>query len=199
MQPAGWLRHWLACADSPNSADMIFALAGRQERKTYALELFEQGFAPRLLLSVARFEIRRFAKLSLPVAIDLVPLASPIPPPQRHFFINFDKESYEVERIPVRSFGTLGEIEGLASWLARRGQIRSLLIISSGAHLRRVRMCCRVLLPRRLELRFLASPTKKTIGDGPPEPSLYPELLKLPLYRILLSVRRAEAATEEAK
>jgi hypothetical protein len=49
------LYDWLACADSVADGDLIFAVAGRQSRKMFALELFSQGHAPKLLLSVARF------------------------------------------------------------------------------------------------------------------------------------------------
>ena len=197
------LRDWLTCVDSLGPADLIFAMAGRQARKGYALELFEQGFAPRLLLSVGRFEIRRFATLRLPVPVDLLALASSIPPPQRHFFVDFEGCACQVERIPVRRFGTLNEIEALARWLAGRAEIRSLLIISSGVHLRRVRMCCRTLmrteLRKGLRIGFLATPAAETGGDGKLEPSPLSELLKLPIYRAVLAIRHVVPATESAK
>jgi hypothetical protein len=184
------LRDWLTCADSLVRADLIFAMAGRQARKSYALELFEQGFAPRLLLSVGRFEIRRFATLRLPVPVDLLFLASSIPPPQRHFFAGFERGNCQAERIPVRAFGTLNEIEALARWLEGRDEIRSLIVISSGVHLRRVRMCCRALLRKGLRLRFLAAPAAGIGGDGKLEPSALSELAKLPIYRAVLACRR---------
>lgn len=183
------LRGWLTCADAVGRADLIFAMAGRQARKSYALGLFERGFAPRLLLSVGRFEIRRFATLKLPAPVDLLSLAAPISPPQRHFFVSFDGPNCQVARIPVRAFGTLNEIEALGEWLERRGEIRSLVVISSGVHLRRVRMCCRALLPKGLELRFLAAPAGETEGDCKPEPSALSELVKLPIYRGVLAYR----------
>ena len=190
------LRDWLSCADSLGPADLIFVMAGRQARKSYALELFERGFAPRLLFSVGRFEIRRFARLKLPVPVDLLALASSIPPPQRHFFVGFEGGACQVERIPVRTFGTLNEIEALAGWLADRAEIRSLLIISSGVHLRRVRMCCRTLMRKGLRIGFLAAPAAEAGGDGKLEPSPLSELLKLPIYRAVLATRRAVPATE---
>jgi hypothetical protein len=187
------LSGWLTCADPVSRADLIFAVAGRRARKSYALDLFEQGFAPRLLLSVGRFEIRRLATLKLPVPVDLLALASSIPPPQRHFFVGFEGGACQVERIPVRTFGTLNEIEALAGWLAGREEIRSLLIVSSGVHLRRVRMCCRTLLRRRLReglrINFLAAPAAEAGEDGKLEPSPWSELMKLPVYRAVLATR----------
>jgi hypothetical protein len=58
------LHAWLSPADAPQSADLIFVLAGRVYRKEYALDLFRQGLAPRILFSVSRFEIRRFSKMA---------------------------------------------------------------------------------------------------------------------------------------
>ena len=49
-------------------------LAGRENRKEYGLKPFTRGVAPMVLLSVARYEIRRFSQLSL--AFD-VPLDQP--------------------------------------------------------------------------------------------------------------------------
>jgi hypothetical protein len=147
----------LACSDGPAEADLIFALAGRRDRKVYALHLFAGGLAPRLLLSVGRFEIRRFTELDLPVKLDLLNLASQIVPAQRHFFVSFEGGRVQAERIPVGRFGTLREIEALAQWLQERPSIERVLVISSSAHLRRVQMCCRALLPGGRIVRLVAS------------------------------------------
>ena len=158
------LYDWLACADSVADGDLIFAVAGRQSRKMFALELFSQGRAPKLLLSVARFEIRRFAKLPLPVYVDLLSIAAPIPAPARHFFVSFEARKSAVEFIQLRGrFGTLREIQALAAWLKDRPTINSVLVVSSASHLRRVRLCCRAFLPRRLQFRMLADPNENPL------------------------------------
>jgi uncharacterized SAM-binding protein YcdF (DUF218 family) len=168
-------------------ADLIFVLAGRENRKQFGIELFWHGVAPMLLLSVARFEIRRYAKLPVTPKIDLLELAAPVPPPQRHFFVFHDAQSATATRIPVRLFGTLSEIAGLASWLSRRKQISSLLIITGKAHMPRVRLCCRHLLPGRLRVGFQAVPDPDTrfwerllLRSS--------ELLKLIVYFLVLQV-----------
>lgn len=155
------LYDWLSPSDPIGPANLIFALAGRQSRKLYALELFRQGVGNSLLLSVGRFEIRKFAQLSWPAEIDLVRVAAPTPAAIRHYFVSLKAGKTEVELISVGRLGTLSEIRALAAWLYRRPHIRSLLIVSSGPHLRRVRACCRVLLPEGVQLRFLSTP-----GDG---------------------------------
>jgi hypothetical protein len=158
------LYDWLACADSVADGDLIFPVAGRQSRKMFALELFSQGRAPKLLLSVARFEIRRFAKLPLPVSLDLLSIAASIPAPVRHFFVSLEAGKSAVEFVRLRGrFGTLREIQALATWLRDHPNINSVLVVSSASHLRRVRMCCRAFLPRRLQFRMLADPNENPL------------------------------------
>src|ERR1700758_731610 len=101
-----WLRAWLSPADTPRPVDLLFVLAGRVARKEFALRLFQENLAPRILFSVGRFEIRRFSKMQLPVPLDLLNLAQELPPPQRHYFAFFHAQRVQVELIPPRRFGT---------------------------------------------------------------------------------------------
>src|SRR5262245_11773192 len=59
-------RHETPGYHSGMSDDAIFVFAGRESRKRFGVRLYREGRAPRLLLSVGRFEWRRFADLSLP-------------------------------------------------------------------------------------------------------------------------------------
>src|SRR5712691_3572328 len=190
------LHAWLSPADAARAADLIFVLAGQASRKHYALELFRQGLAPRLLFSVARFEIRRFSKMPLPVPLDLLELARDVPPPQRHFFVFFQHREVQVTPILPRRFGTLTEIASLARWLENNPEIHSLLIISNEAHLRRIGICSRSLLPRGREVVLLAVP--RSISSSVEERSStidstradVLEFLKVVVYRVLLALRR---------
>jgi uncharacterized SAM-binding protein YcdF (DUF218 family) len=176
---------WLARADPPANADAIFVLAGRKSRKVFAIRLLEQGAASRILFSVGRFEIRRFPELGLPQTIDLLQMAQAIPPPQRHFFVLFANQQFTVQRIPVRMLGTLSEIAALADWLLAHPEISSLLVVSSGAHLRRLRMCCRRLLRRNVNCSFVPAPQES--GDnGPGRKALLLELFKVACYLLIL-------------
>jgi hypothetical protein len=148
---------WLACADEVCNGDIIFALAGRQSRKIFALELFSQRRAPGLILSVGRFEIRRFADLHWPAPLDLMKIAAPVSPPQRHFFASYWNGESAVELVRRHKFGTLSEIEALAAWLKRHPEINFLLVVSSGPHLRRVQLCCRILLSSSVQVRYLGA------------------------------------------
>src|SRR5258708_20274647 len=96
--------------------------------------------------------------------MDLVERGQSIPPPQRHFLVLFENEQFTLQRIRVRTLGTLSEIDALADWLGAHPGISSLLVVSSGSHLRRLRICCRALLPRKLKTSFLPTPPH----DAPP-------------------------------
>lgn len=202
------LRAWLSLADPPGRADLIFVLAGRVHRKEYALELFRQGLAPRLLFSVGRFEIRRFSKMSLPAPLDLLKIAQEVPPPQRHYFVSFDGQGVHADHVLPGRFGTLTEIAALGRWLDANPQVRSVLIISSADHLRRVRMCCRSLLKADTKLAYLAAPVNppelpvpETVGvsteqklpdervDPPSLRENLQELFKVTVYWVLLKFR----------
>jgi uncharacterized SAM-binding protein YcdF (DUF218 family) len=202
------LHNWLSPADPPRRADLIFVLAGRMHRKDYALALFRQGLAPRILISVGRFEIRRFSRMTLPVPLDLLGLAQEAPPPDRHYFVFFHGLEVRTEPVQPRRFGTLTEIDALARWLDAHPEIRSVLLVSSGTHLRRLRLCCRSLLSPGIELVFTAAPPSlpapaeslssegnKGIGQAEGKyafastPADLLELLKLSIYWFLLKIR----------
>src|SRR2546428_13781518 len=116
---------WLACADPVCDGDLIFALAGRQSRKIFALELFLQRWAQALILSVGRFEIRRFANLGWPDPLNLLQIAAPVSPSKRHFFVSFWKGESAAEFVRRGRFGTLSEIQALATWLREHPNINS--------------------------------------------------------------------------
>jgi uncharacterized SAM-binding protein YcdF (DUF218 family) len=180
-----FLLNWLARADSAASADAIFVLAGHKSRKLFAIQLLGQGIAPRILFSVGRFEIRRFPDLGLPQTIDLLQMAQSIPPPQRHFFVLFENQQFTVQRIPVRLLGTLGEIDALADWLLAHPEISSLLVVSSGSHLRRLRMCCRRLLRRNVKCSFVATP-EESGSNGSNRKAILLECFKTACYLVFL-------------
>jgi hypothetical protein len=192
----GRLGSFLACGDTPEPADLIVALAGRESRKDYALSLYRQSFAPRMLLSTGRFELRRFSQLAVPEPVDLIAQAASIPPPQRHFFVSFTPEGSAIEWVPLRRPGTLEEVQALAGWLRSRPAIRSVLIITSPLHLRRVRLCCRALFPGPLLVRLVGVPQErpdlssglwsKAAGAG----DIPREIVKLLGYKVLLAVAR---------
>jgi len=134
------LRNVLFQEDSPQPSDLIFVLAGRPERKVYGLELFRQGIAPRLILSVGRFEVRRMDHLGFQ-HLNLRELTARLPPNERHFFIDIVGDS---QRVIVRSDagkGTQAELMSLSRYL-EPDRVSSLLLVSTSVHLGRVRHYC---------------------------------------------------------
>ena len=176
---------WMTRADPPAHADAIFVLAGHKSRKVFAIQLLEQGIAPRLLFSVGRFEIRRFPELGLPQTIDLLQMAQKIPPTQRHFFLLFESQQFTVQRIPVRMLGTLSEIDALADWLLAHREISSLLVVSSGSHLRRLRMCCQRMVRRNVKCSFVATPMGSR-ENGSNRKGVLLEFFKIGCYLVIL-------------
>jgi hypothetical protein len=148
----------------PDRPDLIFVLAGRQTRKLYGLSLWRQGVAKHLLLSVDRFEIRRFAELALPVWQELWDARLRTLPAMRHFFVSFDGSDWGVERVPLGHFGTLSEIRALKNWLYRQAQDSSLLIVTDSMHVFRVNMCCRRVLGRHHCYHCIGVPGNRAEG-----------------------------------
>lgn len=124
---------------------MHFFFAGRPERKTYGLKLYHEGYASRLIFSVGRFEWRHFLQLGLEDYGGLLDLVEATPYFQRHFFVHMTLTATSAFGIPKRQFGTLSEAMALSEFIERL-QIKKLMIISSGFHLRRavkaVKNCC---------------------------------------------------------
>lgn len=186
------LYDWLSSAETVCPSDAIVCLSGRQSRKVFALELFEQGLAQTLLLSVWRFEVRKFSQLLWPAEINLLQVAVSTEPRLRYYFVSFERGRTQVERILRGRFGTLSEIRALADWLTKRPEIRSVLVVSSAPHLRRVRACCHALLPPGLRIHFIATPNDGALARGSwwrnrsSRDVVLNELPKLLVYRLLL-------------
>lgn len=136
---------FLNVGSHPFKVDCIFVFAGRPERKVYGLELYRAGYAKHLIFSVGRFEWRRFLQLEIEGSDELLKLVEATPPLRRHFFVQLDQTGAKVFKIPKRKFGTLGEAMALPE-LIERLSIKSLILVSSGYHLRRAvnaaKNCC---------------------------------------------------------
>jgi hypothetical protein len=187
---------WLGRANGiGDRADLIFVLAGRQSRKRYGLQLLREQKAPSLLLSVARFDVRRTAQLDIPAQIDLRKMAAAMPASQRHFFLLVANGGCSAERIRTGRLGTLSEIKALAEWLLDRPSLRSILIVTSGSHVRRVRLCCGKLLSNGLQFHIITVPAEMAEEEHgwSRAANLFAELGKLVAYWLVLLPRRARA------
>jgi hypothetical protein len=148
---------YLDIRDSPARSDLIFVLAGRPERKVYGLQLYHKGFAPRLVLSVGRFEVRPTVLLGFQ-DLHLRELTSRTPAAKRHFFIDLTAESRHVVLAGLHHKGTYGELESLGYRLQSE-KPSSLILVSTSIHLRRVRWCCqRIEAMRRWNICYVPVP-----------------------------------------
>jgi DUF218 domain len=151
------LWNFLAEADSPKRSDVIFVLAGRPERKVYGLQLFGEGFAPRLILSVGRFEVRGFGGLGFN-DLNLRERAARLPPEERHFFVDIVGDSRRVIVRGEAGRGTYAELLSLGRYLEFEGA-SSLLLVSTSVHLGRVRYYCRrIALFSGTQMRYVSVP-----------------------------------------
>ena len=130
----------LARNDAVRPVDLIFVLAGRLERKTYGLELFHSGIAPRLILSVDRYEVSKVKRLELPFAEELVRLRDRTLPEDRHFFVEMDCQDVRIQQVNLFSRNTYGEILKLRECLQHQ-QLKHVMIVSTDLHGLGDRLC----------------------------------------------------------
>ena len=148
---------YLALNDLPSSSDLIFVLAGRPERKAYGLKLFQERIAPRIILSVGRFEVRGMDAFGFR-DLRVREMVKDMSPADRHFFIEVSDNSRTVVPAGIKRVGTFGELSALASYLDGQ-KIQTMTLISTSVHLRRVRLCCRKIRPLdRLEIAYVPVP-----------------------------------------
>lgn len=144
--PIEFLARAAPMARDGDRADALFVLAGGQERKTFAAERWRGGAAGALVLSVGRFEWRRYGRLGLPGDEALRDAVERVPHRRRHFFVVLRRSGAEavadVVRVDKRPFGTRHELRALRGLAAERGW-GSLVLVSSAFHLRRVSLMAR--------------------------------------------------------
>jgi DUF218 domain-containing protein len=148
----------LARNDSPAVVDLIFVIAGRMDRKQYGIDLYKAGFAPRLLLSIGRFEVSKMPALDFGASDDLIRLRNCTAPDERHFFCEMTASGTQIEKTSLRRWNTYGELLGLREWLACH-QARSMIIVSTDIHLRRIAVAFeKIFHGMPLQVRYCAVP-----------------------------------------
>lgn len=153
-------------ASAGGIADAIFVFAGGQARKEFAATAWRLGRAPILVVSVARFEWRRYALLGLPGTEALHAAVERVLPVERHFFVILERGNAEVRHVPPRRWGTRNEARVLAA-LARERAWGSLLVVSSEFHLGRVARTVRRALDGSGIAVAYAAPPAESDPHGP--------------------------------
>jgi uncharacterized SAM-binding protein YcdF (DUF218 family) len=163
---------------SPRPADCIFVLAGKQEAKIYGIKMWRFGYAPQLILSVGRFEWRRFGDLNLESDGGLEALVAQTPAKKRHFLVRLDRQEAFCTQVQTGIGGTRSEARILAEYL-RDMPVRSLLVVSSPVHLRRVALLFRRAFRRSgIQLTFVAVPEKSSFVSSEARAEIWSEFLK---------------------
>ncbi len=176
---------FLDIGKSPRPADCIFVPAGRQARKVHGIKMWRFGYASQLILSVGRFEWRKFRELKLESDGGLEAFAAQIPPEKRHFLVRLDRQEAFCTPVRIGHFGTRSEARVLAEYL-RSLPVRSLLVLSSPLHLRRVAVVFRKAFRNRgIHLTFVAAPEHKSFASPAARKEIWSEFFKYLLYRIL--------------
>jgi uncharacterized SAM-binding protein YcdF (DUF218 family) len=167
-------------------ADLIFVMAGRMERKPYGLELYRAGIAPRLVLSVGRFEVSKMSQLDLEGLHALIELRDKTHPDERHFFVTVDATGTHVDNAHSPRWSTYGEALALRQFLEQR-PARKVIVISTGVHLRRVALAfAHVFRNAPIEFRYCPVPAR----FGPVSMGRWfviKEMTKLAGYAVILS------------
>lgn len=168
-------------------------LAGRLERKAYGLELYRAGAAPRLLLSVGRFEVSKMPAVNFEGAAELIAERDRTAPGERHFFCELDAAGAHIENVKLRRWNTYGEMLGLRAYLGR-DMPRRVMIVSTDVHLRRAALAFeKVFRGAPVEARYCPVPArnssvrKERWWERPADrKSVLKEVVKLAGYRAIL-------------
>jgi hypothetical protein len=162
-------------------------LAGRQERKIYGIDLWRRGYAPELILSVGRFEWRRFYRLGLSCDGGLRSLVDRTPPVTRHFFVRLRGDEAACSPVRRGRLGTLREGRALAEQLSA-ARPRSLMVVSSPMHLRRVALVFRrAFRGSGVLLSFVGVPDQPS-QEAAPASEIWSEFRKYVAYALLLPI-----------
>jgi hypothetical protein len=149
--------------DSVQPVDTIVVMAGRMERKHYAVELYRAGLAPRLILSVGRFEVSKMDWLDLDCVEELKSLRDATSPAERHFFVVIDVSGMRVTKGNLQLWSTYGEVLAYRRLLTL-DDIRRVMVVSTDVHLCRVAMTFGIV--------FRESPIQFSFCAVPPEVNL---------------------------
>jgi len=135
-------------------------MAGRMERKRYGLALYRAGLAPRLVLSVGRFEVSKMPQLDLECIDELKSLRDQTPPGERNFFVTLDVSKICIEKANLLRCSTYGEVLALRQLLKQENG-RRVMVVSTDIHLRRVALTfSRVFRGTSFQFLYCPSPTR---------------------------------------
>ena len=188
------LYSFLTLSEEPANCDCIFVFAGIQERKDFGLSLYKAGYSPVLLFSVGRFEWRKFLTFGFKNNSEFRELVDRIPYYLRHFFVELNNQKNDsCWAVQKGRYGTLAEVIALVEFIKKR-EFKSIMLISSAFHLRRINYVMRKLLNGYgIEINYVAVPeelsaiNRENWWKTPRGIKLiFSEYIKLIAYRVLV-------------
>jgi uncharacterized SAM-binding protein YcdF (DUF218 family) len=190
-----WFYERLTRTDHPQKADLIFVLAGKMERKLYGLHLYQAGLAPRLLLTVGRFEVSKMAGLPFEFLPELIAQRERTAPERRHFFCDVSADATRIRAVALPRWSTYGEALGLREYLAG-DSARDVIVVSTDIHLRRAAVTFeKVFAGAAVKFRYCPVPADlSSLGKAgwwtrrDDRNYVMRETVKLAAYRLILSL-----------
>lgn len=169
--------------DPLRPADLICVLAGRMDRKPYGLDLYRAGYAPRVMVSIGRYEISQLPAIGWENVDELKRLRDQTAPDDRHFFWERDASGTRFAQARLPRWSTYGEVLAFRNhWQA--AMPRRVILVSTDIHLRRVALVFRhVFRGMAIDACFCAVPAER-----PEARRILRELLKWIGYRIILAM-----------
>jgi hypothetical protein len=184
----------LTLTAAPEPVDLVFVMAGRMERKRYGLDILRSGLAPKLVLSVGRFELSKLKGLQLQGYEELVHLRDHTPPDERHFFITITNSGIRFERMKLAKWNTYAETVAFRDFVKDQNA-RRVMVVSTDIHLRRVALTFSSVF-RRAGIQFLYCAVPAALSSvqkdhwwarSADRRYVISELIKLAGYRVILS------------
>lgn len=136
------------CDISPQKADVIRVLGGDEERYIYGVELYKQGYGSKLIVSLGERLIPLLQRSSADIVRDF---ASSQGIPASDIIMMASESTYE-EAL-------------LTKELIKQEGIRSVLVVSSPFHMRRVAMTFKRVIGSEAELTFVSVPLAQSRFD----------------------------------
>jgi len=174
---------FLDIGKSPRPADCIFVLSGKQAQRIHGVKLWRSGYATELILCVGGFEWQDFQNLNLMPDGGLEAFPAEIPPERRHFLVRLSRLEAFCTPVRIGPLATRSEVSALSQYL-KSLPVRSLLVVSSPARLRRVAQAFRRTFRKSgLQLTFVAVPERVSLTSRQARAEIWSEFCKYLLCR----------------
>ena len=181
--------------DQPKPVDLIFVMAGKIARKHYGIELFRASVAPRLVLSIDRFEVSKMSGFGIEGFDELIALRDRTPPADRYFYWKINAAGGRIEKRKLPRANTYGEALALRQFLEEE-KVQTVMVVSTAIHLQRVALTFANVF-RNVPVEFLYCPVPSHL-DGLRSSSWWRhpadrryvllETMKLAGYKVILSL-----------